>query len=194
MKLFRVFVFVLAAVLSIGGLAAAQEGKADPGMEQMMKMASPGENHKHLGKLVGDWTFANKMYMDPAQPPAESTGTMQAEWTLGGRFVKSVWKGEFMGMPFEGHGTDGYDNLAKIYVSTWMDSMGTGIMYATGTCDAEGKTCTSSGDMMDPMSGQKVTSKSTLTWKDDKTFVMEMFVKDPSGKEMKTMELTATKK
>ncbi len=33
-----------------------------------------------------------------------------------------------MGMPFEGMGIDGYDNLAKQYVSTWVDNMGTGIM------------------------------------------------------------------
>jgi Protein of unknown function (DUF1579) len=155
---------------------------------------TPGEPHKHLARLAGDWTYTSKMWMDPSQPAMESGGTMHAETLLGGRYVEHHWKGNFMGQAFEGRGTDAYDNVAKQYVSSWIDNMSTGIMYSTGTCDDAGKVCTQSGDMWDPMTGQKTTSKSTITWKDDNTFTMEMFGKGPSGQEMKMMEITATRK
>ena len=180
------FVVLTSFVLLFSYSAMAQ----DPAMEAMMKLASPGDGHKELGKMVGEWTYSSKMWMVPDQPPAESNGTMHAEWILGGRFIHSVWKGEFMGMPFEGHGTDGYDNVSKQYVSSWVDNMGTGILHSTGTCDAAKKTCTSSGEMIDPMTNSKVTTRGVSTWTDDNTFTLEMYAKDASGKETKNMEMT----
>jgi hypothetical protein len=161
--------------------------------EAMMKAATPGPQHKVLGKSVGDWTFTNKLWMGPGEPMV-SDGTMHAEWALGGRYVQSVYKGSLGGMPFEGRGTDGYDNVAKEYVGSWVDNMGTGIMTSTGTCDEAGKVCTYNAEMSDPMAGGKGTSKMVLTYGEG-TFKLEMFMKDPSsGTEMKTMELVASRR
>lgn len=165
-----------------------------PEMEAMMKAMSPGEPHKHLARYAGDWTFTNKVWMDPSQPPTESSGTMHGETILGGRYVQATWKGNMMGMPFEGRGTHGYDNLSKQYVSTWIDNMATGIMYSTGTCDAAGKRCEDKGDMMDPMTGQKSYMRTVTTWTSDRSFMMEMSWPGPDGKEVKGMEFMVTKK
>lgn len=172
----------------------APPGMDPAAMEAMMKAGSPGENHKHIARYAGDWTFTNKMWMDPSQPPAESSGTMRGEMILGGRYVQATWKGTMMGTPFEGRGTHGYDNLSKQYVSTWIDNMATGIMYSTGTCDAAGKRCEDKGDMMDPMTGQKSYMRSVTTWTSDKSFTMEMYGPGPSGQEVKMMEFVVTKK
>jgi hypothetical protein len=163
-------------------------------MEAMMKAMSPGEPHKLLSRYAGDWTFTNKMWMDPSQPPAESSGTMHGEMILDGRYAQLSWKGNMMGMPFEGRGTHGYDNMAKQYVSSWIDNMATGIMYSTGTCDAAGKKCEDKGDMMDPMTGQKSYMRSVTNWTSDKSFTMEMYGPMPSGQEVKMMEFVVTKK
>jgi len=113
----------------------AQGGDSGHGMSQadmkameeaMMKAATPGEHHKALGRYVGDWTFTNTMWMDPSQPPMKSNGTVHAEWMLGNRYLSSTFRGSFGGQPFEGHATDGYDNVAGKYVSSWVDNMGTG--------------------------------------------------------------------
>src|SRR5262249_16593172 len=102
--------------------------------EAMMKAMSFGEEHKKLARLVGDWSFTTRMWMMPAQPPSESTGTMHAEAILDGRYIQQYWKSDSMGVPFEARGTDGYDNVTKQYVNTWVDNMSTGISTSTGSC------------------------------------------------------------
>jgi len=193
-----------AATLSLLALAAmpalAQDKpKEDAGMhnaemEAMMKAIGPGEPQKKLARMAGDWTFTNRAWMAPGQPPMESSGTMHAELLMGGRYVEHTWKGSFMGMPFEGRGTDGYDNVAKQYVSSWVDNMGTGIMHETGSCDDAVKVCTYTGDVWDPMSGKKSTMKSVITWIDDNNFKNEMYGPGPDGKEAKMMEIVAKRK
>ena len=183
--------FVLTMVLA--GVAAAQQ-PSQAEMEAMMKAMSPGEEHKLLARMAGDWEFTSKMWMAPGAPPSESGGTMHAEMILGGRYVQADWKGNFMGMAFEGRGTEGYDNLGKKYVSSWVDNMGTGILHTTGTCEQGGKVCRQSGSMIDPMTGKDTPWKSVVTWQDANTFLFEMFGNDPSGKEMKMMEFTVKRK
>src|SRR5262245_64213704 len=150
----RLTLTVLVAGL-LAGSAYAADPPAAPDMEAMMKAmmeaGKTGEQHKLLGKYVGDWTYNIKMWMDPNGPPTELTGKMHAESLLGGRYVESTWTGEFMGAPFEGHGTDAYDNLAGQYVNTWIDNQGTSIILTTGTPSEDGKSITYVGEMMDPM-------------------------------------------
>lgn len=203
MKLRGLAILCLLALVAVPVLAQHEHGTkppegappaGGPDMDAMMKAMSPGPEHKLLARMVGDWTFTNKMWMDPSAPPSTGTGTMHAEMILGGRYVHAVWKGDFMGMPFEGHGTEGYDNMTKKHVSSWVDNMGTGIMYSTGTCDADGKVCTQTAEMIDPMTGVMTTSRSVITWKGDNSFTMEMYATPAGGTETKNMEMTVTKK
>jgi len=192
--------FLLALCCTVVSAVAQDKPKApaapsmDEAMKAMEKAGTPGAEQKRLARLAGDWTFENTMWMDPSQPPMKSTGTMHGEILMGGRYVEHTWKGNMMGQPFEGRGTDGYDNVAKHYVSSWLDNMSTGIMYQIGTCDPAGNVCNYSGDMWDPMSGQKSTTRSTITWMGDNTFKNEMFGPGPDGKEVKWMEIVAKKK
>lgn len=168
-------------------------GMSDADMQKMMQAASPGPEHQRLAKMAGDWTFTNTMWMAPGAPPMQSTGTMHAETTMGGRYLVADWNGDFMGQPFHGRATSAYNNVAKRYEDTWVDNMGTGIMYSTGSCDAKG-VCTYSGDSWDPMSGQKMTMRSVMSWSGDNSFKTEMYAPGPDGKEMKMMEIVATRK
>jgi hypothetical protein len=143
--------------------AQAQEkeksGKKAPTEDEMtkawMEAATPGQGHKVLADLVGEWTTKTKVYPAPGAPPMESDGTVSSRWILGNRFVESTHKGTLMGMPYEGRGTDGYDNFRKEYVSTWIDNMGTGITLLRGKLSADGKKLTYAGTMDEPSTGEK---------------------------------------
>jgi len=200
------FALVAAAALAADSKPMAKDMPADPkavaaatGMSEadlhaMMAAAMPGPQHQHLAKMVGDWTFTNTFWMGPGAPPQTSTGTMHAEAMMGGRYVEHHWMGSMMGQPFEGRGTDGYDNVSKMWVNSWIDNMGTGILNGSGTCNDAMSTCTYMSKMWDPTTGKETSMKSVITWVSDNEFHNEMYGPAPDGKEMKMMEIVARRK
>ena len=172
--------------------AAGMPSEAD--MAKWQASMTPGPQHEHLAKMAGDWTYVNTMWMAPGAQPTKSEGTMHAEMMLGGRYLSEHWTGTMMGQPFEGHGTDAYDNVTQQYEGTWIDNMRTGIMTSTGTCDDAAKACTYTNTMSDAMMGKKTSSRSVVSWLDANSFKFEMYAAGPDGKEMKMMEIVAKRK
>ena len=162
-------------------------------METYEKLATPGEPHKQLSSMAGSWNTKTKSWMEPDQPPMESTGSCEQKMLLDGRFLQQECTGEMMGSSFKGIGMTGYDNHTKKYVSTWMDSMGTGIYFMEGTGSADGKTITQEGSYDDPMEGP-IKLRSVTKIVDHNTEIFEMYGTDKSGQEMKVMEITYTRK
>jgi len=201
-------VSALALALSLPGAAeepkAAEKGKgpasapAAPNADEMMKAwaayAAPAEPHAKLAKLEGSWAVRTKSWMDPAQPPEETTGTCEFRMVLGGRYLEQRFEGSMMGRPFSGIGFTGYDNAKKKYEAFWIDSVGTGMMIMTGTADASGKKTVYTGSMLDPASGKTVDMKSVDTLVDDDTILFELWMSGPDGKMAKGMEMTYTRK
>lgn len=159
-----------------------------------MEYATPGDMHKWLADQSGKWSGEIKMWMDPSAPPTITTGTAEYKMVLDGRYQESIHKSDFNGMPFEGKSTMAYDNSKKIFLSTWIDNMGTGIMMMEGKWDEATKTMTLEGKQVDPVTGKDLDIKEVCKFPDAKTQTMEMFCTGPDGKEMKTMEMTLTKK
>lgn len=154
---------------------------------------TPGAEHKWMETYAGEWIVETKIWMDPSQPPMVSKGSCTNTMTMGGRYLEYVFKGEFMGMPFDGKGVMGFDNTEKKFKSTWRDSMSTGIMYTVGTFDEKTQTMTSVGTSLDPVSKQEMKTKEITRYISKDKYVMEMFM-DWGGQEFKTMELTYTRK
>lgn len=194
---------VAAMVFSAGAMAFVQPEKpaGQPQMDEkaMAEMAAweevakPGEHHKHLEAMAGTWDTKSSFWMAPGTEPMVSSAVMVNEMILGGRHLSHHYKGEVMGQDFEGRGTLSYDNVTKEYVSTWMDSMSTGVMVSKGQCDAAGKVFTFKGEMVEP-SGKKSITREVLTIKDSNTHTMEMWVTGEDGKEWKNMEFVYTRK
>jgi hypothetical protein len=154
---------------------------------------TPGDHHAFIAKFEGTWNAAAKFWMAPGQPPMDSNGTMINEMVMGGRYLRSSYKADMMGMPFEGVGYWGYNNKTAKFQSTWIDSMGTGLMVLEGTCNADGTHFELRGEVDDPMVKDKVKQKETMAWVNDTTHVMTMYTINPDGTEVKTMEITYTK-
>jgi len=186
------------------GAPAGQPNAAD--MEKMMKqmteMAKLNENHKLLASLDGTWNCTVKMWMDgdTSKKPDLSKSTAVRKSIMDGRYVVMDVTGK-MEMPspdgkkkemtFKGQGTEGYDNVKKKFVGTWVDSMGTGIMMSEGDYDPATKTFTYTGEFeMMPGMKQKIRETLKLTDKDHMDFE---WYEDRGGKEMKTMEINYTR-
>ena len=178
------------------GWIFAQETKEEQAAAQQkwMEYMTPSTSHKMMAKSVGDWTTSMQMWAAPGAEPMKSEGTCKSEMILGGRYMQSKYSGNVMGMPFEGISTDGFDNAKKVYVNTWVDNMGTGIMHAEGKYDEATKTVIYNGTMFDPMQDKDLTYRQTMQMVDDKHMVMEMFNTNKDGKEYKSLHMDYVKK
>ncbi len=172
--------------------------QAPPDSATMMKnwqtYMTPGDVHKMMASWNGAWKSEITMWEQPGKEPMKSTGSAVNKMVLGGRYQESVNIGNMMGMPFEGHGTLAYDNAKKIFESTWIDNMGSGIMKLSGPWDAATKTITLSGKGVDPMTLAEKDYRETFRVVDDNTQMMEMFGPGMDGKEWKMMEIKFTRK
>jgi hypothetical protein len=159
-------------------------------MKAWMEYATPGEPHKMLAKSNGTWTGEVTMWMSPDAPPNKSTSTSTNKMIMDGRYQLAEFQGNFMGMPFTGMSLTGYDNAKKVFVSAWIDNMGTGIMKMEGPWNEASKTMTLSGTVIEPSTGRECNVKETFKIVDDDTQIMEMYGPDPkTGKEYKTMSI-----
>jgi hypothetical protein len=173
--------------------AKAPAGDGAKEMEAVIaKYSTPGEQHKKLEALVGNWTAAAKFWMGPGKP-VESTGTAEIKAVLGGRFYQETYSGTFMGKPFSGMGMTGFDLVKNKYVTSWTDTMTTWMENAEGTADAAGKVITMTSQGFDFQTQKPKTTKWVIRIESDKKHVTE-FYETVNGKEMKTGEVVYTRK
>jgi Protein of unknown function (DUF1579) len=173
--------------------APAQAPTQQDTMTTWLRAATPGEQHKVLEGFVGRWSSHVKMQMDPAQPIQESNGTAEGAMVLGGRYVQVIHHGTMMGQPFEGIMLSGYDNLAKKYVATWVDNMGTAIVHYDGSFDKNSKRLMMGARYTDPMTGKPTKSRSVTTFVSPTSWTYEEYSPGPGGKERLVMIITFTK-
>lgn len=193
------FGLIVLGVLAVSPAWAQQEAKKlsaeeQAAMDAWTKAATPGEAHARLEPFVGTWKVRVTSWPAPGAPPSISTGSAEAEWIFGKRFLREEFTGEFMGMPFEGLGITGYDNTRAQYRSFWIDNFGTTMLTMTGASTDGGKTFVYTGEMDDVVQGKTVTFRNTARIVGADTHVMEMHGPDASGREFKMMEIVYTRK
>jgi hypothetical protein len=194
--------------LSASAPAAAQPappaGQPNPQemMKQMMDLSKLNENHKLLSEMDGNWNYTIKMWMnpDPNAKPQESKGTASRKSIMGGRYVMMDVTGK-MQMPgqdgkmkdvqFKGMAVEGYDNIKKKFIGSWIDNMGTGIQFSEGTYDPATKTFTYTSEM-EPVPGMKTQAREVLKIADNNHMLLEWY-ENHGGQEKKTMEINYTR-
>lgn len=177
----------LALILGLGTLAYAairpsfQEGQDAP--------PQPTEHHKMLLGSVGEWEGTMKMWMPGV--PAQEIKCQETIYPIGEMWTQSRFTCDFMGMPFVGSSTTGYDTAKKKFVGTWIDSMSTEIFAMEGSFDAEKKVLHMSWEAPDMASGERVRHRSETSWTAD-TYTSHMFKGEGAGE--KTMEFSMKRK
>jgi hypothetical protein len=156
-------------------------------MEQMLALAP---EHAFLKQFVGTWT-TDVTWIENGQEN-KSKGTATFTSTYGGRFIHSDYRGEMMGMPFQGSMLMGYNKVQKKFESVWVDSWSTGLSISNGTADSTGKVFTMAGVMDDPMTNQKMHTKEVTTFDGANKMTFEMSKVD-GDKVEKMMTIVYTK-
>lgn len=154
----------LAILFIISGETTAQE------------FPKPGAEHAILQKMVGDWD----VIMDMNGQKEKCRATYKS--ICGGMWVESDFEGKVAGIPFSGHGVDGYDLAKKKYIGIWVDSMTSAPMHMSGDYNADKKTLTMSGETTEP-DGSQGKFRTTTVLKSDDAFTFQMFMAGPDGQE-----------
>jgi hypothetical protein len=164
-------------------------------MQACTNFMQTGPMHQLLAKDNGTWTESITMWMAPGAPPSSWTATSTYSMALGGRYQQAKHTGTFDGMPFEGMSTTGYDNARKKFINTWIDNMGTGIIYLEGDWDSTASTIHYSGMQTDPVSAKQVKIRQDVTYNPDGSQIITMYGPPMGGgKNYKMMEIVAKKK
>jgi hypothetical protein len=128
------------------------------------KPAEPlSPHHSLLHTMVGHWTAQVRMSPGDGTDPIDSDGYATSELILGGRALKTAFKGEFLDQKFTGLGLDGYDMDRKNHFSIWMDTLTTGPTVISGQCGHDGMdVVTLKGEFLDAESGDTIQLKTVL--------------------------------
>ena len=162
--------------------------------ERWMETLVPGEEHKLLGKLVGEWDVEQKLWMGGPEPQVTKM-TSKTEWILGGKHIRETLVGTLLGQPFEGMGVTSYDKFAGQYVFFWADSMGTGTYLSRGFANQDGSAIEAYGTMDEPMLNMRgKTVKYVLRTIDENSHAFEIHDLHIGGDNTKVMEMVYTRK
>ena len=161
-------------------------------MDRWAKYGTPGPEHDHFKKLVGKWDAKIKFWMSADAPPHVGAGVSEFEVVFAGRYMVQRYKGESMGMPFEGIGISGFDRYRGEFFDTWFDSMGTSFMMSRSKDKGDRKEFKSLMD--DPVGDRRdVHMRTVASWKGSDTHIIEMFCVGHDGKEFQNMEIVFTR-
>lgn len=163
---------------------------------QEPRVADPPEYQLYKNN-AGTWDAVIKMYFNgPAKPAIESRGVEVNEVVGGGKAARTTFKYKMKNMAFEGHGLIGYDPRSKECFGLWVDNFTTIPSQRRGHYDADKKTLTMTGVVVDGALNE-IKQKQVTTYIDDetKTLTIYMVVED-GGKtsDVKLMEMTAKKR
>ena len=170
-------------------------------MQKMVELGKPGENHRLLAGMAGNWSYTVKMWMDPTAKPQESKGTATRKAIMDGRFFIAEHSGNFQmpgadgkmkDMNFKGMAIEGYDNVKQKFVVAWIDNTGTMILNSEGTYDATAKTFTYTAQC-EMMPGMPMRIREVIKVVDNDHHNFEWYEDRGTG-EAKTMEINYTRK
>jgi hypothetical protein len=189
-SMLRIGLLALAVAAVAVPVAAQQEGlDQEAMMQKYLAAATPGEPHALLARLAGSWRISSRSWEMPGAPATETEGTAEKTMILGGRFLQEVMHSTMMGMPFEGRGVLGYDNLRQEYSGVWLDNMGTQIMPYKGGYDPQTGVFTLTGEFVDAATGRTMAARlvTTVIGEDEHRF--EMFSPGPDGEDFRWVEM-----
>ncbi|MBC9909592.1 DUF1579 domain-containing protein [Chitinophaga varians] len=191
MKTLYVLAAAFGCLLTVNTASAQMDSVA--AHKAWMAYMTPGPEHQQLAKTEGDWTTDMTFWKGPGAKPEKATGSCSNKMILGGRYQESRFTSDMMGMPFEGLGTTAYDNARKMYLNTWIDNMGTGMMMMEGKWEPAVNGIVYRGKSYDPAMQKTMDLRQVIKFQDANNYTLEMY-RMANGKEFKEMEIAFKRK
>jgi hypothetical protein len=172
MKTLAVVSFV-AALLVETGLGWAQNEPPLP---------KPTKQHEWFQQLEGEWRSEVQMFPPGQEKAIESEGTEHVR-LIGGFWSVAENSGDFMGQPFTGIQTLGYDEEKEQFVGTWIDSVSGYLWKYKGSLNEDGNVLTLETEGPCPMApGTIAQFKEVLEVKSNDHKVFTSTMQGPDGK------------
>jgi len=188
--------FMLA--FGLAASAGAQEANTPAANAEIVKALDnamdPGEGQKKLDFMVGTFDVKIRVWLEPTQPAIESQAVSVHTWVLGHRYVQTMLSGFIMGEAFNAIGYVGYDNVAKKYVASEMDSGSTGMEWYSGAIAPDGKSAKLTTTIYGGITDKPIKVEMRLTMDPEGDHVTQLWQADASGKMYKTIELQYKRK
>lgn len=127
-------------LVAIGFSVTLLAGATQARSQEAPEFPKPVEEHEWLQQLAGEWESDVTMFM-PGQEPIKSKGTEHVR-KVGGFWIVGENRGDFMGQPFTGLLTLGFDAEKDQYVGSWVDSVSGFMWRYEGQLDKETNTLT----------------------------------------------------
>ncbi len=174
---------VLLAVICAG--FAPPQARAQEAPPQ--SLSAPGEEHRRLDVLAGDWDVVVRF---PAGPGKEMEGKSScvAKWVMDGRFMRQEYTSMFMGKPLSVVRYLGFDRHRGKFVTVQFESTHTDVMNCEGSVSPDGKTFSCTGRHIDAATGKDVEVRAVTTVLSPDAFTHEMRYID--GEQSKVVTLT----
>ncbi|MBN1211372.1 MAG: DUF1579 family protein [candidate division Zixibacteria bacterium] len=127
----KILSLFLTLVLFTGATSLTAQDEPPSG-EGMPPMGPPPEMQELTG-LVGTWDVVMKSKWDPNDTVwTETKGVCEFKFVAGGAALMMDYRGEMMGMPFEGLSIECFDRETGKWQSVWTDNVGARITLYEG--------------------------------------------------------------
>lgn len=187
--------FVMGQSVAPKSASATEAGQPESDVQALIAAGAPGKHHAELESLIGTWDGTMSFRPAPEVPALEFPGVATREWALGGRFVREVVEAASpFGMPFEGIGYTGYNNIDQRYEMIWMDNMSTAVYPGHGAYNRETKVFTFYSERRDPASGRLITGWSETDVSDPDRHVVKGWEHTADGRVFQSVEGVFTRR
>lgn len=173
----------LASSLGLVRLALGELCDAPPSCVQGSIL--PGPEHARLQRLVGTWDAL--IVTRDAGGEHRTRGTLTVAPHTSFHTLES-FDGELMGLPFLGHGVNGYCPVRKKYFTFWTDSMTPAPLLLYGDWDEGKRELTLAGEGFGP-SGKLEPCRTVARHVDDDHFTWAFYGAGPDGKEVQHLSI-----
>lgn len=164
---------LVTASLVVVAVSAISVAAVRPAMLFPQEMPKPTEHHKLLMKSVGKWEGTLTMTM-PGMP-TEGVAATEEITAFGPFWTTSRFECDFMGMPFMGSGSMGYDPAKGKYLGTWIDNMSPALAVMEGEMDEESGKLTMHYEAMNQMTGEMTPHSNVMTMSEN-AYTLEFYM------------------